>query len=78
MKTGQGKLTHMPDPVDLQGIEACKETIMEIISYSLHPNAHTFKLDDRTNLINIYHILDQLMVQLRTKHGSCDGSTIIS
>lgn len=68
----------MPDPVDLQGIEACKGTILEVISYSMHPNAHTFTTADRSNLINIYHTLDQLMVQLRTKHGSCDGSTIVS
>lgn len=73
MKTEKKYVENLPDAINLTGIEACKETITEVIRYSLHPTVNSFTTDDRLEIINIYQQLNDLLVNLRTKHGFSDS-----
>ena len=56
-------------PIPIKGIETCKQTLSTLIRYSLHPDVDTFTKDERSKLLEAYHILTELETQLRPKYG---------
>ena len=56
-------------PIPIKGIETCKQTLSTLIRYSLHPDVDTFTKEERSKLLDAYHILTELGTQLRPKYG---------